>query len=72
MTPAAPSYDHGTSDARLIGETIGRAFDRTVERYPDREALVVPYQDVRWTWAEFGRRVDALAAGLLALGLELG
>jgi len=71
MTPA-PSYDHGTSATRLIGETIGRALERTVAQHPDREALVVPYQGVRWTWAELGRRVDALAAGLLALGLEPG
>jgi fatty-acyl-CoA synthase len=72
MTPAAPSYDHGTSHTRLIGETIGRALERTVAQHPDREALVVTYQGVRWTWAELGRRVDALAAGLLALGLEPG
>ena len=72
MNTPAPSYDHGTSDAKLIGETIGHAFDRTVERFPDREALVVVQQQVRWTWAELGRRVDALAAGLLGLGLEPG
>jgi fatty-acyl-CoA synthase len=72
MNTPAPSYDHGTADAKLIGETIGHAFDRTVARFPDREALVVVQQQVRWTWAELGRRVDALAAGLLALGLEPG
>jgi fatty-acyl-CoA synthase len=70
--PAAPSYDHGTSAAKLIGETIGRAFDRTVARWPEREALVVRHQQVRWSWRELGERVDALAAGLLGLGLEPG
>ncbi|MFN8837336.1 MAG: AMP-binding protein [Burkholderiales bacterium] len=72
MTPAALSYDHGTSDARLIGETIGNAFDRTVGLHADREALVVRHQGVRWTWSELKHRVDALAAGLLRLGLEPG
>ena len=40
---AAPkiSYDHGVSDKKLIGETIGAFFDRTVETHRDREALVV-------------------------------
>ena len=38
----------------------------------DREALVSPSHSVRWTWKEFNERVDALAAGLLALGLERG
>ena len=29
-------------------------------------------QGVRWTYAEFGARVDALAAGLMRLGLQPG
>src|ERR1700730_9943874 len=66
------SYDHGVSDKKLIGETIGMFFDRTVEKYRDREALVVRHQNVRWSWAELGRRVDDLAAGLMTLGLERG
>ncbi|MGQ3299863.1 AMP-binding protein [Reyranella sp.] len=71
---AAPkiSYDHGVSDKKLIGETIGVFFDRTVETHRDREALVVRHQNVRWSWGELGRRVDDLAAGLLTLGLERG
>ncbi|MBN9091437.1 MAG: AMP-binding protein [Reyranella sp.] len=66
------SYDHGVSDKKLIGETIGAFFDRTVDRYRDREALVVKHQNIRWTWGELGRRVDDLAAGLMTLGLERG
>ncbi|MBM3648549.1 MAG: AMP-binding protein [Alphaproteobacteria bacterium] len=66
------SYDHGVSTKKLIGETIGNFFDRTVETHRDREALVVRHQNVRWSWGEFGRRVDELAAGLLSLGLERG
>jgi fatty-acyl-CoA synthase len=66
------SYDHGVSTKKLIGETIGNFFDRTVETHRDREALVVRHQNVRWTWGELGRRVDDLAAGLMSLGLERG
>src|SRR5215468_7952795 len=66
------SYDHGVSAKKLIGETIGNFFDRTVETHREREALVVRHQDVRWSWGELGRRVDDLAAGLMALGLERG
>src|SRR3954462_4742927 len=72
MTQAQISYDHGVSTKKLIGETIGAFFDRTVETYRDREALVVRHQNVRWSWGELGRRVDDLAAGLLSLGLEPG
>ena len=66
------SYDHGVSTRKLIGETIGTFFDRQVEKYREREALVVKHQDVRWSWGELGRRVDDLAAGLTSLGLERG
>ena len=36
------------------------------------DALIVRHQGVRWTYAEFKQRVDALAAGFLALGLAPG
>ncbi len=66
------SYVHGASETPLIGETIGVYFDRTVERYGEREALVVRHQGVRWSWRALQEQVDAFAAGLLALGLEPG
>jgi fatty-acyl-CoA synthase len=67
-----PSYVHGASDEPLIGETIGAHFDRIVARFGPREALVVRHQNVRWTWRELKDRVDALAAGLIGLGLNRG
>src|SRR5690349_17078289 len=72
MAERADSYVCGISDAPLLGETIGRSLDRAVQRWGNREALVSPSHDVRWTWSEFAERVDALAAGFLALGLERG
>jgi len=70
--PPPTSYVHGASDTALIGETIGARLARSVARWPEREALIVCQQGVRWTYAEFARRVDALAAGLLALGFAPG
>jgi fatty-acyl-CoA synthase len=66
------SYVHGAHDVPLIGETIGVFLSGIAERYGDNEALVVPHQNVRWTYAEFNSRVTSLAAGLLALGLQPG
>ena len=68
----ALSYVHGAVDTPLIGETIGVAFDRTVARHGDRPGLTVRQQDIRWTYRELGERVNAFAAGLLALGLQPG
>ena len=66
------SYVHGVSDVPLIGETVGAHFQRAAARWPDRPALIVREQAIRWTYAELDAQVDAFAAGLLALGLEPG
>jgi fatty-acyl-CoA synthase len=72
MTEKADSYVCGIADAPLLGDTIGRSLDSAAGRWADREALVSPSHGVRWTWQESAERVDALAAGFLALGLERG
>src|SRR5215469_14292440 len=66
------SYVHGASAVPLIGETIGVHFDGIVERFPERDALIVRHQHIRWSWRELQREVDAFAAGLVALGLKPG
>ncbi|HEV2160330.1 AMP-binding protein [Bradyrhizobium sp.] len=68
----ADSYVCGVSDAPLLGDTIGRSLDHAVRQWGSREALISPSHGVRWTWTEFAERVDALAAGFLALGLARG
>ena len=72
MTDIANSYVCGTADAPLLGDTIGRSLDLAVQRWGNREALISPSHGVRWTWNEFSERIEALAAGLLALGLTPG
>lgn len=71
MTQAL-SYASGPSSAPLLGETIGAQFDRAVALWPDRPALIARHMGIRWTWRELGERVDAFAAGLIALGLRPG
>jgi fatty-acyl-CoA synthase len=66
------SYVHGVDSEPLRGDTVGVCFDATCDRYGDREALVVPYQGVRWTYGQLRDYVDAVAAGLMSLGLEPG
>jgi fatty-acyl-CoA synthase len=72
LATKAGSYVCGIADAPLLGDTIGRSLDNAARRWGNREALVSPSHGVRWTWKEFAERVDALAAGFLALGLERG
>jgi fatty-acyl-CoA synthase len=72
MKKLTQSYRHGASAIPLLGDTIGVHFDKAVRRWPNAEALVVRQQNIRWTFSELQRVVDAVAAGLLALGLQPG
>ncbi|HZK99672.1 MAG TPA: AMP-binding protein [Caulobacteraceae bacterium] len=70
MTEA--SWVRGAETPPLMEHTIGEALARAASRWPDEEALVSVAQGIRWTWSELATRADALAAGLLALGLAPG
>ncbi|HSL09410.1 MAG TPA: AMP-binding protein [Pseudonocardiaceae bacterium] len=70
--PALPSYVSGVSEVPLLGDTIGDNFDRTVARHGDREALVDRPSGRRWTYSQLRAEVDALAHGLLAVGIDTG
>ncbi|MDQ3579307.1 MAG: AMP-binding protein, partial [Actinomycetota bacterium] len=72
VAPALPSYSSGTSDVALLGDTIGHNFDRTVSAHGDRDALVERASGRRWTYRELSAEVDAVAHGLLALGVGKG
>ncbi|MFE5582301.1 AMP-binding protein [Kitasatospora sp. NPDC056531] len=71
-TPAPRSYASGTSDVPLLGDTIGENLDRAVRAFPERDALVDRRTARRWTYAQLAADVDALALGLLELGLAKG
>src|SRR5262245_44867728 len=66
------SYAHGTADVPLLGETIGDNLRRTVERFPDRDALVVRHQNFRATYRQLWDATTRLARGLLAHGAKAG
>ncbi|MDX1369285.1 AMP-binding protein, partial [Pseudomonas sp.] len=66
------SYTRGPQDKPLLAMTIGQAFDTTVMRFAEREALVVRHQQLRYSWSELGEAVDRCARALLAIGMQPG
>ncbi len=66
------SHVRGPTDRPLIEETIPAVLARTVARFGGREAAVFPEHGIRWTWEAFAAEVDALAGGLMELGLGQG
>jgi fatty-acyl-CoA synthase len=70
--PALPSYSSGTSTVPLLGDTIGVNLDRAVAAGPDSPALIEAATRRQWTYAEFAADIDAVAVGLLDLGVRKG
>jgi fatty-acyl-CoA synthase len=63
------SYSKGP-DTALIEDTIAGVFQKTVERFPGNDALVVRHQTARFTFAQLADEVDRTARGLAGLGLR--
>lgn len=66
------SYTHGASSSPLLAMTIGEQLQSVVERFPDREAVVVCSQHFRATYAQLWDLINDCARGLLAMGIEPG
>lgn len=52
--------------------TIGDFLEKMVKKDPNQEFMVYPDRDLRFTYREFDERVNLLAKGLLAIGIEKG
>ncbi|HWF77156.1 MAG TPA: AMP-binding protein [Caulobacteraceae bacterium] len=66
------SYVKGADQPPLLEITIGQALDAAAAKWANADAVVSLHQKIRWSWRILAARADALAAGLLALGLEKG
>ncbi|WP_144174047.1 AMP-binding protein [Pseudomonas sp. Kh13] len=67
-----PSYTCGRQDQPLLTQTIGQAFDATVARCADSEALVSRHQGLRYSWRQLAGQVEVHARALMALGVNTG
>ncbi|MDR0210441.1 MAG: AMP-binding protein [Pseudomonas putida] len=67
-----PSYSQGNPDKALLTHCIGDVFDATVARFPERDALIVRHQGLRYTWRQLAEAVDRHARALMALGVQAG
>ena len=68
-----------TEGLELLETTLGDLLDSRAEEIPAQEAVVYSCYpefggalDIRWSYAEFRERVNAVARGLMALGLQKG
>ena len=64
------SYVRGSTTPNLVHSTISQLLKNAVSQYGSRDALIFP--NLKLSYEDFDRAVDALAIGFLALGLEKG
>ena len=72
MQPEANSYLQGPTTQPLLEETIGQCLDRMAHTHPERDAIVVRHQGIRWTYSDYLKEINRLATGLLNLGIKPG
>ena len=56
----------------LYERTLGQWLEHWAETTPDKEYIVYSDRNLRFTWSQFNRRVDDMAKGLIAIGVERG
>lgn len=66
------SYRAGSCDQPLLHQTIGDYLQEIAARFPERPAVVVRHQQIRWSYREYLAEIDRVALGLLALGIRPG
>jgi fatty-acyl-CoA synthase len=69
---AALSFVSGTSDRPLLYRSVDGVLKSAVAEVPNRDALVAPFQSLRFTFAALDREVERVARGMLACGLKPG
>jgi len=57
---------------QLIDYTLGEILEKWAFETPDKEFMVYPDRNLRFTYAQFNKRVDNLAKGLLYIGVKPG
>ncbi len=56
----------------LSNRTLGEWVEYWAEKTPDKEYIVYADRGLRFTWKQFDERVNDLAKGMLAIGIEKG
>jgi fatty-acyl-CoA synthase len=55
-----------------IRETLGVVLERQASLFPEKDFIVFPDRNLRFTYAAFDARVNALARGLMSIGIGRG
>ncbi|WP_172587239.1 AMP-binding protein [Shewanella xiamenensis] len=71
-SPLKYSEFRGANAPKLVEKTIGQYLNDIANSYPEQLAVVVNHQNIRWNYRQYLAQIDALATGLLKLGIGPG
>ncbi len=57
---------------QLLNSTLGEMLENWAYKTPDKEFMIYPDRNLRFTYGEFNQRVDDMAKGLLYIGIKPG
>jgi acyl-CoA synthetase (AMP-forming)/AMP-acid ligase II len=67
--PAPPSLAHGPKDPALLNLSMGQLLEEQASKFPDRDAIVIPWTGARFSFRQLNDRSKLVARGLIALGV---
>lgn len=70
--PPLLSEVQGRGEAALLKQTVAQNLASTADQFPDKPALIVPHQGVRYTYHQFQEAVTQAARGFEAIGVQKG
>ena len=56
---------------QLFERTLGQWLEHWAEETPDKEYIVYSDRNLRFTWSQLNQRVDDMAKGLIAVGVDV-
>jgi fatty-acyl-CoA synthase len=72
LSEMIPDLYFGTAELSERIPAVAEMSPDWAETAPDREYIVYSDRNLRFTWQQFNRRVDDMARGLMAIGVEKG
>ena len=66
------NFPLSTSTSCYTNVPSANGWNNWAETTPDKEYIVYSDRNLRFTWSQFNRRVDDMAKGLIAIGVERG
>ena len=57
---------------KFTDKALGIVFEEQAQKFSQKDFIVYPDRNLRWSWGEFNTRVNALAKGLINIGIGKG